>query len=105
MADTENTQPSAQPIEEWTDSEGRRHFAGRGTFAHQAREAEEALAAQQKTASEQSSESTSDTVTDVAAPPTEVKTDGDAGATPAELTSTPGGRPAGPPKASAPKSS
>ncbi|OZE10207.1 hypothetical protein CH249_14075 [Rhodococcus sp. 05-2255-3B1] len=103
MADTDNTQPSAQPIEEWTDSEGRKHFAGRGTFAHQAREAEEALAAERKTESAEPSDD-DQSATEVAAPPVDVKTAGDVAAAPAELTSTPGGRPAGPPKA-APKSS
>lgn len=98
MADTENTETSAQPIVQWTDDEGRRHFTAEGSYAHQARVAEEALTEAQASAEDKSD-------TDVVAPPADVKTDGDVTAPPAELTSTPGGRPAGPPKATAPKSS
>lgn len=103
MADTENTETSAQPIVQWTDHEGRKHFAGRGTFAHQAREAEEALAAERETEGADPSDEKADS--EVVAPPADVKTDDTVAAPPAELTSTPSGRPAGPPKATAPKSS
>lgn len=97
MADTENTQTSAQPIVQWTDDEGRKHFTAEGSYAHQARIAEEALTEEQAPSEDKSDN-------DVA-PPADVKTEGDAATPPAELTSTPGGRPAGPPKTATPKSS
>lgn len=60
-----------QNIVEWVDEDGRRHFAGEGTFAHRQHEINEKSAVEEKA--------------------------------PEELTSTPGGKPAGPPKDPAPK--
>ncbi|AJW38572.1 hypothetical protein NY08_540 [Rhodococcus sp. B7740] len=100
MADTENTEPSAQPIVVWTDDKGRRHHAAEGTFAHKAYLAEEKLK-EGKTAAAAEPDADADQGGDADV----AKTDASVPATPAELTSTPGGRPAGPPKAAAPKSS
>lgn len=100
MADTENTEPSAQPIIEWKDEQGRKHFAAEGTFAHKAHVAEEELKeGKAAPVTEPYLDASQDSSGDVA------KTDTPDPATPAELTSTPGGRPAGPPKATAPKPS
>ncbi|OZE03893.1 hypothetical protein CH255_19795 [Rhodococcus sp. 05-2255-2A2] len=102
MADTENTtEPSAQPIIEWTDDEGRKHHAAEGTFAHKAHLAEEELKESKAAAAAAAPATDADQGGDADV----AKTDAPVPATPAELTSTPGGRPAGPPKASAPKSS
>jgi hypothetical protein len=100
MADTENTEPSAQPIIKWTDDKGRKHYAAEGTLAHKAHVAEEELKVSRAAeTTEPDADATQGSSGDVA------KTDADVAAPPAELTSTPGGRPAGPPKASAPKTS
>ncbi|WP_206492328.1 hypothetical protein [Rhodococcus sp. KRD162] len=100
MAETEITDTSAQPIVEWTDDEGRKHHAGEGTFAHKAHLAEEELKeSKAAAATEPDADASQGSSGDVA------KTDAPVPPTPAEMTSAPGGRPAGPPKASAPKPS
>ncbi|OZF47569.1 hypothetical protein [Rhodococcus sp. 14-2470-1a] len=91
--------PQSQKIIVWTDKDGRKHSAAEGSFAHKAhlaeKEADAAVAAD-------TADSDSAAFSDAAS------SDADAAAsdpTPAQLTSTASGRPAGPPRAGSAKPS